>query len=141
MLDVPRDSDDPHASVANHVWRCSEETAWQMTVSPTNGESFAIATSCGLRLIRMLPDEISCIRCLNFNKPGDSEYTAVAFGRDDRTVMAGRRSGIVMFLDRRTGDAVKRLFHGDAVGAMRTVDENRVVVRGLEKVRKSSNDY
>jgi hypothetical protein len=140
MLDVPGDTDDPHASVVNHVWNFSDETAWQMTVSSTTGESFAIASSRGLRLIRMLPDQISCTMWLNFKKPGGSEYTAVAFGRDDRTVMAGRRSGVVVFLDRRTEDGVKRLFHGDAISAMKMIDENRVVVRGLEKVREFLHD-
>ena len=141
MLDVPKDSDDPHTSTVNHVWNFSEETAWQMTVSAITGESFAIASSRGLRLIRMLPDQISCTMWLNFHKPGGSEYTAVAFGRDDRTVMAGRRSGVVVFLDRRTEDGVKRLFHGDAISAMATVDENRIVIRGLEKVSKSVYDF
>lgn len=135
MLDVPRDSDDSHTGLVNHVWNYSEETAWQMTVSPANGESFAIATSRGLRLISLLPDRISCAMSSYLKTPGGFEYTAVAFGRDERTVMAGRRSGVVVFLDRRTDDGVKRLFHGDAVSAMRTVDENRVVVRGLQKVR------
>jgi len=133
LLEVPRDGDNPHSTMVNHIWTSPRETAWQTAASPT-GESFAIASSRSLCHYLMLPGNTLCSRWPN---PGAAscEYMAVAFGRDDRTIMGGKRSGIVTFFDKRTQDSVTRLRHEDAVSTIRLVDDNRLAVRGLQKVR------
>jgi WD40 repeat protein len=132
LLEVPQDGDDPHSSVVNHAWTFRDETAWQIAVSPTTGGSFALASSFAIRLVRMLPEHISCIVWTSSGESTRGEHTAVAFGQDDRIVMGGQRSGIVKFFDERTRDSVQRLRHGSGVSAIRMIDRNRVVVRGLE---------
>lgn len=134
LLEVPRYGDDPHSTMVNHVWNSANETAWQTAISPS-GESFAVANSKSLRHYRMLPAQIVGTMQANPPNAASCEYMAVAFGRDDRTKMAGKRSGIVTFFDERTQGSVARLRHEDAVSAIRLVDDSRVVVRGLQKVR------
>ena len=135
LLDLPKLDDTVNAGGAlNHVWNFYEETAWQTTAS-SQGESFAVASSSGLRLYRMLAYQMSITGSLTYPNPDACEYMAVAFGQDDRTTMAGERSGTVKFFDARTQHSVSRLRHEDAVGAIRLIDDNRLVVRGLQKVR------
>jgi WD40 repeat protein len=133
LLEVPRDGDDPHSTMVNHLWTSPSETAWQTAASPT-GESFAIASSKSLRHYMMLPGNTVCTSWPN-PSAASGEYMAVAFGRDDRTIMGGKRSGIVTFFDKRTQDSVTRLRHEDAVSSIRLVDDNRLAARGLQKVR------
>lgn len=133
LLDVPKGGDDPHSSVVNHVWDFSEETTWQTAASPT-GESFAVASTSGLSLYQMLPGRLSRISWVNVRDPASSEFLSVAFGWDYRLTMAGKRSGVVTFFDARTQGSVARLQHEDGVGAIRKIDDNRIVVRGLQKV-------
>lgn len=128
LLDIPKIKDDPHSTIVNQVWDFSDEIAWQVATSPT-GEAFAVAASNGLNQYTMLQSHITLTTWTD-----SSEYMAVAFGRDNRTTMAGKRSGIVKFFDERTQDFVTRLRHKDAVSKIRMIDDNRVVVRGLEKV-------
>jgi hypothetical protein len=134
LLDLPRDGEDPHNSFLDTVWESIQEKAWQTAVSP-NGESFAVAATGGLSLYKMLPDQMSRSNWENYQNPASCEFMAVAFGRDDRTTMAGKRSGIVTFFDARAKGYVSRLRHESAVNVIRLVDENRVVVRGLQQVR------
>lgn len=132
LLDLPEDGDDPHASVLNHMWNESQDTAWQVTSSPS-GASFAVATSRGLRLYNISSELIS--RYVLGSPIGIvGEYKAVAFGKDDRLAMAGTRSGLVVFIDLRTKDLVARVRHEDGVSALRMVDDDRLVIRGLQKV-------
>jgi hypothetical protein len=133
LLEVPRDGENPHSAMVNHIWTSPNDTAWQTAASPT-GESFAIASSKSLRHYSMLPANTVCS---GWPSPSAAscEYMAVAFGRDDRTIMGGKRSGIITFFDKRTQDSVTRLRHEDAVSNIRLVDDNRLAVRGLQKVR------
>lgn len=137
LLDVPRANEEPYASAVNHTWNFDQETAWQTSVSPSGG-SFAVASTRGLRLYRMHQDQTLSTLCPNQRNRASCEYMAVAFGQDDRITMAGKRSGGVAFFDSRTQDYVSRLSHEDGVSAIRPVDENRIVVRGLQKVRSQS---
>jgi hypothetical protein len=132
LLEVPRDVDNPHTTKVHQKWTSPSETAWQTAASPT-GESFAIASSRSLRHYMMLPANTMCTRWPGPNATS-CEYMAVAFGRDDHTIMGGKRSGIVTFFDERTQDSVRRLRHEDAVSTIRLVEDNKVVVRGLQKV-------
>ena len=134
LLDVPRSGDDPHSSVVNKVWNFNKETVWQIAASPS-GESFAVASTSGLSLYRMSSSQMTVAMWVNLQQPTSCEFMSAAFGRDDRTVMAGERSGAVIFFDARTQDSVARLRHEDAVSAISSVDDNRIIVRGLQHVR------
>lgn len=139
LLDVPRIGEDPHASVVNQVWNANEETAWQIAASPRGG-SFAVASTHGLRVYNVLSEQTSRI-LYPTRDAAFGEFKAVAFGKDDRLAMVGTRSGLVIFLDLRTKDLVARLRHQDGVSAIRMIDDNRVVVRGLQKVCYSLHGF
>lgn len=134
LLEVPREEDDPHFRWMHQVWTRNDETAWQTAVSPT-GQSFVMASSEGLTHYRMLPSNMWVAR----QKPAVvDEYMAVAFGQNERITMGGRRSGGITFFDERTNGFVTRLRHADAVSAITLIDDDRIVVRGLQKVRSKT---
>ena len=135
LLEVPREEDDPHFRMMHQVWTSNDETAWQTAVSPT-GQSFAIASSEGLTHYRMLPSHImGTSMWTDPQKPAVGEYMAVAFGQNDRITIGGQRTGVITFFDERTNGFVTRLCHADAVSAIAMIDDDRIVVRGLQKVR------
>lgn len=139
LLDLPKDGDDPHVTGVDLIWHSTEETAWQTAASPT-GKSFAVVSTNGLCLYEMRPDQISRVDWVKSQTPASSEFMAVTFGRNDRTIMAGKRSGIVAFFDSRSQDSVARLRHVDGVSAVRMIDNSRIVVRGLQKVCCSQHE-
>jgi hypothetical protein len=126
---------DPGSSAVNLVYEHDNDTPWQTAVSPS-GQIFITASTSGIRLLMLKPGGIENSLWCDLSHQENSEFTAVAFGKDDRTIMAGKRSGITTFVDTRSGDSVRRLLLGDAVSAIRMIDEHRVVVRGLQKVRR-----
>lgn len=135
LLEAPREEDDPHFRMMHQVWAYSDVTAWQTAVSPS-GQSFAIASSEGLTHYRMLPSHIMGTSMFaDPQKPVAAEHMAVAFGQNDRITMGGTRSGAITFFDERTDGFVTRLRHQDAVSAIALIDDNRIVARGLQKVR------
>jgi hypothetical protein len=135
LTDIP-DRKDPRTSFMDHVWDVGDETAWQTAASP-EGMSFAVASTGGLTIYSMQPDQATYTMWVDYRTPDSCEYMAVAYGRNDRTAMAGRRSGAITFYDIRTNGSVTRLRHEDAVTAMRSIDDHRIVVRGLQKVHSS----
>jgi hypothetical protein len=133
LLDVPVPAEDPQETRVSHEWSFRDETIWQIATSPT-GESFAVASTRGLRLFRMRPDADPPNLLADSQKRYPPEFTVVAYGRNDDTIMAGGRNGIVTFYDSRARVSVNRLLHGPGLNAIKTVDDNKIVVRGLKRV-------
>lgn len=141
LLDVPAEKDDPHHGRIEEVWDFIDETGWQLAVAPDTGACFAIASSGGLRHMRMRPEQTEITSVVGVQGQTRHEYTAAAFGINDRTLMGGKRSGVVTIHDERTHESVRRLSHADGVSVIRMVDEDRVLVRGLTKVCSQSLVY
>lgn len=133
LLDMPIAADDPHAIKVSFECSFSDETAWQIAASPT-GDSFVAASTRGLRLYQARPDGVPPSLLAISPHQASSEFIAAAFGRDERTIMGGKRDGSITFHDSRTRDSVTRLYHRPGVNVIRMVDDSRVLVRGLKQV-------
>ena len=117
-------------------WTFSKETPWQLAACQNGLGIFALASSRGIRVLKSQDRIHLASDCLLPGSTTGTEYTAVTFGENDRTILGGTQTGLLSVFDTRTQRAAGCLRHADSINVIQSIDENSLVVRGLAKVFK-----
>ena len=134
LLGLPTSHDDDSPPI-RYRWTLIDDTVWQIETAPIGGDFFAIASSRGLHTLQILPESLEAFQPTGASLSNDHGYHTVAFGAVDRLIFAGQRSGLVQMCDTRSRGAAARILNSDGATRIKTIDENRFVIRGLKQVR------